>query len=90
MVEVSHREALKVRHWNLVTGTVGPGIGTPAAWMALDSSLAVQLAAVYHQKTVLDGLIVLSRDHAAKSRPNGPETAGYRKASIFSVLGAIY
>jgi len=69
---------------------VGAGTGTPAARVVRDSSLAAQLAAAYHQKIGLDGLIVLSRDHAAKSRPNGRETADDRKTSIFSVLGAIY
>ena len=70
-------------------GTLGAGTGTPAARMALDSSLAAQLAVVYHQKSGLDCLIGLSRDHASKFRPNGSETAGYQKASIFSVLGGI-
>lgn len=70
-------------------GTSTPAARMPAARMTHDSSLAAQLAAAYHQKIGLDGLIVLSRDHAAKSQPNGRETAGDRKAWKFSVLGAI-
>lgn len=80
---------MTVRHWGLVVRAAGAGTGTQAARMTVDSSLAAQSAVACHQKIGLDGLIDSSRDHAAKSRPNGSETAVYREASLSSVLGAI-
>ena len=63
VVEVSHREAVTVWHWDPVVRAGAAGKRTQAARMALAPSLEVHLAAACRQRVGLDGL---SRDHAAK------------------------